>query len=41
MLMFERLLLLGCLLAATQAHALDSNFVYYGPNQPFSLPAHD
>jgi hypothetical protein len=39
MLMLERLLLMGCLLAATQAQALDSNFVYYGPNQPFAHPA--
>lgn len=37
--MFERVLLTGCLLAATQAHALDSNFIYYGPNQPFAHPA--
>ncbi|WP_339451301.1 hypothetical protein [Pseudomonas sp. EA_5y_Pfl2_R50] len=34
-----RLLLTGCLLAATQAQALDSNFIYYGPNQPFAHPA--
>ncbi|WP_053119113.1 hypothetical protein [Pseudomonas sp. P1.31] len=39
MLMLERLLLMGCLLAAAQAQALDSNFVYYGPNQPFAHPA--
>ncbi|VEF10395.1 Uncharacterised protein [Pseudomonas fluorescens] len=37
--MFDRLLLTGCLLAATQAQALDSNFAYYGPNQPFAHPA--
>lgn len=39
MLMLNRLLLMGCLLAATQAQALDSNFVYYGPDQPFAHPA--
>ncbi|MFJ2320712.1 hypothetical protein [Pseudomonas sp. NPDC087817] len=37
--MLDRLLLTGCLLAANQAQALDSNFVYYGPNQPFAHPA--
>ncbi|RON68871.1 hypothetical protein [Pseudomonas fluorescens] len=37
--MLNRLLLTGCLLAATSAQALDSNFVYYGPNQPFAHPA--
>jgi len=36
---YERLLLIGCLLAATEAQALDSNFIYYGPNQPFAHPA--
>jgi hypothetical protein len=35
----DRLLLSCCLLAATQAQALDSNFDYYGPNQPFAHPA--
>lgn len=34
-----RLLLTGCLLTAAQAQALDSNFNYYGPNQPFAHPA--
>ena len=37
--MFERLLLTGCLLAATQAHALDSNFIYYAHSAPPSLSA--
>ncbi|MCU0122182.1 hypothetical protein N8H74_28345 [Pseudomonas sp. B2M1-30] len=35
----NRLLLTGCLLIATQAQALDSNFNYYGPDQPFAHPA--
>jgi hypothetical protein len=35
----KRLLLPCCLLAAAQAHALDSNFNYYGPSQPFAHPA--
>ncbi|WP_460118166.1 hypothetical protein [Pseudomonas sp. H3_G09] len=39
MLKLDRLLLTGCLLAATEAQALDSNFSYYGPNQPFAHPA--
>lgn len=37
--MLDRLLLTGCLLVATQAQALDSNFIYYGPDQPFAHPA--
>ncbi|MGP6426199.1 MULTISPECIES: hypothetical protein [Pseudomonas] len=37
--MFNRLLLSACLLAATQAQALDSNFNYYGADQPFAHPA--
>ncbi|MCF5070280.1 hypothetical protein GIW70_19000, partial [Pseudomonas syringae] len=36
---FHAVFLTGCLFAVTSAQALDSNFNYYGPNQPFAHPA--